>query len=111
MNCQNCKNPIQQNSHKCEWCGSEINNSNVINPTFQKETSENQILNKISIDKSRNKTIYLIPGSLILITWLVGNMISERDKHAIFGMDDLSPILFIGLIFLVIGVIIRFIKN
>jgi hypothetical protein len=24
MNCQNCKNPIQNNSTECEWCGSEI---------------------------------------------------------------------------------------
>jgi hypothetical protein len=24
MNCQNCKNPIQENVSECEWCGSEI---------------------------------------------------------------------------------------
>lgn len=26
MNCHNCKNPIQDNSKECEWCGCEIIN-------------------------------------------------------------------------------------
>ena len=27
MNCPNCKNPIQENSSTCEWCGFTINES------------------------------------------------------------------------------------
>ena len=27
MNCPNCKNPIQDNSTECEWCGNALNSS------------------------------------------------------------------------------------
>jgi hypothetical protein len=27
MNCPTCKNPLQQNSSECEWCGNSFNNS------------------------------------------------------------------------------------
>jgi ribosomal protein L7/L12 len=30
MNCQTCKNPIKTNSKECEWCGSDLANSNKI---------------------------------------------------------------------------------
>ncbi len=28
MNCPTCKNPVQANDKECEWCGSEIEQSN-----------------------------------------------------------------------------------
>ena len=29
MNCPQCKNPIQDNATECEWCGSNLNKSNL----------------------------------------------------------------------------------
>ena len=108
MNCPNCKNPIQESSSLCEWCGNPVNNNSgtpIIN-----EVQNLNISNK-TIIKSKNNITYIIPGIAILFIWVLGNLISERDKHAIFNMDDLSPILIIGLIILVIGLIIKYNKK
>ena len=100
MNCPNCKNQIPSNSSRCEWCGVDIS----IN-------TSNDLNNSLNIGATSSKKVstylYLLPGIIILLIWIVGNLISERDKHAIFNMDDLSPILFLGLIVLAIGIIIK----
>lgn len=104
MICQNCKNPIPDNSAQCEWCGTviSINNSkNAINPSSVTNTSSNKA----------NRNLIILPGIIVLLIWIIGNLISERDKYAIFGMDDLSPILILGLILFAVGLIIKMVKK
>ena len=45
MNCTNCKNPIQDNSYECEWCGNQINVNDI------KNNLDNAL---VDIIKSRN---------------------------------------------------------
>jgi hypothetical protein len=104
MNCPNCKNRILDNSANCEWCGEVIKinvQSNSINSSSIKNAASN---------KSSSNNI-LLPGIITLLIWVIGNLISERDKHAIFNLDDLSPILILGLILLAIGYIIKIAKK
>ncbi len=108
MNCPNCKNPIQENATECEWCGIAVNFNNNKTIFNSLNAIENQNPIKPNVKKNIN---HLIPGIVIIIIWILGNLISERDKHAIFGMDDLSPILFLGLIVLGIGLLMKFIKK
>jgi hypothetical protein len=103
MNCPSCKSPIQPASISCEWCGFIINTNEPIH------TIKHDKIQSESTPKSNN--YFLLPGGLILFVWIVGNLISERDKHAIFGVDDLSPILKCGLIVLAIGNVIKFAKK
>ena len=102
MNCPNCKNPILENSTECEWCGS------VIKASIKKQLSEDNINSNV---KFKRTTILLSPGIAVILIWCIGNLMSERDKHAIFNMDDLSPILVLGLILLGIGLLIKYVKK
>lgn len=104
MKCPNCKNQILNNSATCEWCGAVIkfnDSSNLITSSSIKNAPS----------KKSNNNYILLPGIIILSIWVIGNLISERDKHAIFNMDDLSPILILGLILLAIGVIFKIAKK
>ena len=108
MNCTNCKNPIQDNSYECEWCGnlvSDQSGASIIN-----DAQNLDISNKNTV-KSKKNILYIIPGIAILFIWVLGNLVSEREKRRIFGMDDLSPILIIGLIGLFIVLIINKMKK
>jgi hypothetical protein len=111
MICPNCKNPIQENSFVCEWCGHEL-----IRPkttSTLKSPPENRYAENIDelrqrkveeLNKAKPLKIYfLLPGIFVLFIWIIGNVISERDKYAIFGMDDLSPILLVSIVLIIIG--------
>jgi len=112
MNCPNCKNPIQKNKNECEWCGVVINNSDRTAPNSQSISNDSLADVPIPLKvETKNKIKYFLPGLVILLIWILGNLISERDKHAIFNMDDLSPILILGLILFGIGFITKLIKN
>ena len=57
MTCQNCKNPIGDNSTKCEWCGSEIQKINFNEPnSFISATNETYKIRNIK----ENKKIIII---------------------------------------------------
>ncbi len=106
MNCQKCKNPVKENSEFCDWCGNQIAN-HVEKTQFFEESNSKFNSNQYKV-KSEKYFIFFIPGIVVLIVWLLGNLLSERDKHAIFNMDDLRPILYLGLVFLGIGGVVKF---
>lgn len=103
MTCPSCKSPIQPASINCEWCGL------IINLNEPSHTAKNGRIHTETKPKSNN--IILLPGGIILFVWIVGNLISERDKRAIFDTDDLLPLLKLGLIVLAIGAVIRLAKK
>jgi hypothetical protein len=106
MNCNNCKNPINPKLKTCEWCGYDQHfESDLKKPDSLIQSNEIQYSDKSSSKK------YFLPGFLIISVWIFGNLISEKDKHDFFGMDDLSPILIIGVIVLLIGLIIKKVKK
>lgn len=87
MNCPNCKNPIQQNTTECEWCGSQILKTNT------------------KIKKKFNGIVIIIPGIVFLFWWILYEV--GQDKGIRFN-DDGCLFLYIGLSFIAIGL---FIKN
>ena len=51
MNCENCRNPISENTSICEWCGNDNSNPNGQTP----------ITEKYSVNKKALKyTIYIV---------------------------------------------------
>jgi hypothetical protein len=101
VNCPTCKNRILDNSATCEWCGAVI----TINIPINSSSIKN------SPSKKSNSIYILLPGIITISIWVIGNLISEKDKHDFFGMDDLRPILILGLILLAIGYIIKIVKK
>ena len=70
MNCPNCKNPINNNSQECEWCGATINVNNI---------------EKLKINISR---IYFWENSLTLhVDFLEGKLsVGQRYTIEIFNV-------------------------
>ena len=105
MNCPTCKNPIPENSISCDWCGASIAISNDV-------IKENIILlDKPQPRKGKQVGLYLLPGVIVFLIWVIGNLLSERNKQAIFSMDDLSPILFLAIGLLIVGFVLNLIIN
>lgn len=120
MNCPNCKSPIQDNARECEWCGFVISKPNTdknsdiyhdqISSRVQKNLqplSENRISNPTQVRSNPIRLLFFAPGFIVFIIWVLGNLISERDKQAIFDMDDLSPVLFISIGLIIFGFILQ----
>ena len=119
MNCPNCNNPIQDNARECEWCGFVISKPNTdenrdiypdeLSSREQKNLqplSENRISNTTQVSSNPIRLLFFAPGFTVFIIWVIGNLISERDKRAIFDMDDLSPVLFISIGLTIFGFIL-----
>ena len=102
MTCPNCKNTIQDNSTKCEWCGCEIqtNNNNLTN------SDTNNNLNYNNVESKKFNFYFLVPGIIVFLIWVFGNITSESEKQRIFGQDDISTWLITSIIILIIGFII-----
>ncbi len=58
MNCPNCKNPIQDNSTECEWCGCDINSTIPIN-NFESKYIVNFFLLKIPYGGRKNIIVFI----------------------------------------------------
>ena len=73
MNCTNCKNPIQDNSYECEWCGnlvSDQSGASIINDAQNLDKS-----NKNTV-KSKND-IFVILGiaAILLFFWVLRKLV------------------------------------
>ena len=103
MTCPNCQNPNQDNSTKCEWCGSEIltNNFNESNNNYSNHIKTDNI-----IENKKFNIYFLVPGIIIFLIWVFGNITSESEKQRLFGQDDISTWLITSIIFLILGFII-----
>jgi hypothetical protein len=108
MTCPNCKNPIQDNSTRCEWCGTEIQTNNTNNP----KSYSNNNLNSNTFENKKFNIYFLIPGVIVFLIWVYGNITSQSEKQRLFGQDDISTWLKTSIAFLITGFLLGFlIKN
>ena len=108
MTCQNCRNPIEDKSTKCEWCGSEILINNNISRIYNYDNTDSSNNNSNNIIENKKFNIYfLVPGIIIFLIWVFGNVTSESEKQRLFGQDDISTWLITSIAFLIIGFIIE----
>ena len=84
MNCSNCKNPIQDNSTECEWCGNSFyyTNSKVNSFLVEKVVSKKEIstllegkYNDIVDVKCVDSLRYIFQ---IIIAFVLGIVVSQR---------------------------------
>lgn len=103
MTCPNCKNHIEDNSTKCEWCGTEIqtNNNNSVTNSYSKNN-----LNYNNIESKKFNFYFLIPGVIVFLIWVFGNILQEGVKQRLFGQDDISIWLITSVIISIIGIVI-----
>jgi hypothetical protein len=67
MNCPNCKNPIQENSSSCEWCGVplSVNNSNTANAV--NSTDKPNLIKLLGVDN--HKTLWGMRHAMITFSF------------------------------------------
>jgi uncharacterized protein (TIGR02145 family) len=83
MNCTKCKNPINNDSQECEWCG-HIINKNINNFSEEEEklnilNPENKIPFNTSKKSSNSKAGFLIFG-IILITFISILVLNKKSS-------------------------------
>ena len=80
MNCPNCKNPIQDNSTECEWCGSELTNKNDYLNTPSSATSNKDL-----------KAIMIMFSWLLMFIGVLGSLIAFYRIEVVknYGSNDL----------------------
>lgn len=105
MTCPKCKNPIYNNSQECEWCGSELpsNNFNNFNSDNTNFNSHQRVVN---VENKKFNVYFLIPGVIVFVIWVFGNILQEHVKQELFGQDDISGWLITSIVFLTLGFII-----
>jgi hypothetical protein len=87
MICPNCKNPIQANTTRCEWCGfelvRELNTSS--DPIIHVDTTISNSINsdnkKTDSKLSKNKLYFLMGISVLLIIILSSYIIFENENR------------------------------
>jgi hypothetical protein len=75
MNCPKCKNPINDNSQECEWCGCVINKTEEekANTTSNNNLQEKDIKNNTDANKPfKNYFFYFIMIIIVLIIFIYG---------------------------------------
>ena len=87
---------------------SQMASKDRIQEEFQRSYKE---IKTESVKSKTFKISFLIPGILVLLVWLFGNILPEEQKQNIFKMDDLSPLLTISIIFLIVGGIVSYIRG
>ena len=84
MNCPKCKNPINNNSQECEWCGYviKVNRKQEVEPEINETI--NQVNNKILINTSKDYSNYY--GALFLVIvgvisiWIYSNNYNPESE-------------------------------
>ena len=114
MNCPTCKNPIQDNSYECEWCGNQINvndiKNNLDNALVDIIKSENHLEAivyymdnyKVTLKEAKNKIDTLISelnqsGASIIND---AQNLDKSNKNTVKSKNDIFVILGIAAILL-----------
>ena len=118
MNCTNCKNPIQDNSYECEWCGNQINvndiKNNLDNTLVDIIKSRNALdavkyymdNYKVTLKEAKNKIDTLrIKGASIIND---AQNLDKSNKNTVKSKNDIFVILGLAAILLLVWVISKF---
>jgi hypothetical protein len=67
MNCPQCKNPIQDNTTECEWCGHKL----VEKPFDTLSVNQNKSKEKDMSTPGVGKNARIILGILLFFVWIL----------------------------------------
>ena len=82
-------------------------NNTIVNETaFRKQEIVKSKSIRSNAPHKKIKIYYLIPGIILFLIWVIGNIMTEEEKQRLFGEDDISGWLISSLGIFIIGLII-----
>ena len=86
MNCENCRNPLSENSTICEWCGNDTSKPNTQTPIVEKKK-----VNK----KALKYTIYTLLFLACIIHFIFNFFIGRLNKDDFQIIYVVAPLVII----------------
>ena len=97
---------VENNHAKKPQSEFKVNNTIANETSFRKQEIDKSKSISSNVPHKKFKIYFLIPGIILFLIWVIGNIMSEREKHRLFGEDDISGWLISSLGIFIIGLII-----